>query len=407
MKSRTSLLLLPLLLIVGCRKPVPEESVWTGAMTLADQKQLPIRLSMNLSSQPPTGSFIVGDEHTPIPEIRVAGDSIIVHIAEYQAALRGIWDGEQWSGNFFRYRKDTVLLPFYAKPGALQVRQLQESSPSTAIRLTGSFRVYYHEPDGIDSTSTAKFWTRGDSVFGTFIDPSGDHGLMAGIQREDSAWLGRFIGWQANLIELYFEEGSWKGRYYSRQFPPDVFTLVPRPGAEKEQLDKRRTRLKDPRKPFQFEGLAIDGDTVRHTDGRFRGKALIVDIMGTWCHNCLDEAPLLQRLYEEFNDDGLEIVGLSFEVTEDPATGRNNLAIYRKRHGLTFPLLYAGSLEQTHVDEALHSQLEDFFAYPTTLFIDRRGRVKDIHWGFKGPGTGEDYQREVERFYQLVKEILH
>jgi thiol-disulfide isomerase/thioredoxin len=230
---------------------------------------------------------------------------------------------------------------------------------------------------------------------------------MAGIQRGDSAWLGRFIGWQANFIELYFEEGSWKGKYYARQFPPDVFTLVPQPGAEKEQLDKRRTRLKDARKPFQFEGLTIEGDTVRNTDTRFPGKALIVDIMGTWCHNCLDEAPLLQRLYEEFHDDGLEIVGLSFEVTEDPALGRNNLAIYKKRHGLTFPLLYAGSLEQEHVDQALHSQLEDFFAYPTTLFIDRKGRVKDIHWGFKGPGTGDDYQHEVERFYKLVKEILH
>ena len=401
------ILLLPLLLVLGCGKPIPNDSVWNGTMTLADQKKLPIRMSMNLGSQPPTGSFIVGDEHTPIPEIQVAGDSIIVHISEYQAALRGVWDGEQWVGSFFRYRKDTLLLPFAARPGELPAGQPRESTPSTAIRLTGSFRVYYHDSDGIDSTSSAKFWTRGDSVFGTFIDPSGDHGLMAGIQRGDSAWLGRFIGWQANLIELYFEEGSWKGKYYARQFPPDVFTLVPRPGAEKEQLDKRRTRLKNPAKPFRFEGLTIDGDTVRNSDARFQGKAVIVDIMGTWCHNCLDEAPILQRLYEEFNDDGLEIVGLSFEVTEDPALGRSNLAIYRKRHGLTFPLLYAGSLEQKHVDESLHSQLEDFFAYPTTLFIDRKGRVRDIHWGFKGPGTGEDYQREVERFYQFVKEILH
>jgi len=401
------LLLLPLLLVLGCLQPIPNDSVWNGTMTLADQKNLPIRMSMNLGSQPPTGSFIVGDEHTPIPEIQVAGDSIIVHISEYQAALRGVWDGEQWTGSFFRFRKDTVLLPFAVRPGEPPVRQPRESSPSTAIRLTGSFRVYYHDSDGIDSTSSAKFRTRGDSVFGTFIDPSGDHGLMAGIQRGDSAWLGRFIGWQANLIELYFEEGSWKGKYYARQFPPDLFTLVPQPGAEKEQLDKRRTRLKNPGKPFRFEGLTIDGDTVLNSDTRFRGKAVIVDIMGTWCHNCLDEAPLLQRLYEEFNDDGLEIVGLSFEVTEDPALGRHNLAIYRKRHGLTFPLLYAGSLAQKNVDQSLHSQLEDFFAYPTTLFIDRKGQVRDIHWGFKGPGTGEDYQREVERFYQFVKEILH
>lgn len=406
MTSRILVLLVTLLTMVGCRQSIPEDSTWTGTMTLADQKQLPMRLSMNLAAQPPTGAFLVGDESTPIPEIEVTGDSIIVHISEYQAALRGTWDGKEWKGSFFRYRKDTILLPFVVRPEGLTQEPMQ-SIPSTAIRLTGSFRVYYHDADGIDSTSSAKFWTRGDSVFGTFIDPSGDHGLMAGIQRGDSAWLGRFIGWQANLLELYFEEGTWKGKYYARQFAPNVFTLHPQPGAEKTQLDKRRTRLKDPRKPFRFEGLTIEGDTIRHTDSMFRGKAVIVDIMGTWCHNCLDEAPLLQRLYDEFNDDGLEIVGLSFEVSDDPVVGRNNLAIYKKRHGLTFPLLFAGSLDAGNVDKSLHAQLHDFFAYPTTLFIDRKGRVKDIHWGFKGPGTGDDYQREVERFYQLVKEILH
>lgn len=401
---RILLLLLPLFLL-ACQRPMPEQSTWRGTMTLADNKQLPLRMHLDLSTNPPSGSFIVGSEQTPIPEIRRSGDSLVILISEYQAAMKGAWDGTRWSGEFLRYRADTVRLPFVAFPEDLSRPAATGASPP-AIRLAGTFRVYYHEPDGIDSSTVAKFWTKGDSVFGTFIDPTGDHGLMAGVQRGDSAWVGRYIGWQANLLELSYEEGSWKGRYYSRQFPPDAFTLVPRPSAVREPVDPRRTRMKNPRAPFVFTGITIEGDTMRHTDAALRGKPLIIDIMGTWCHNCLDAAPVLQKISEEFAPKGLRVIGLSFEVTADPVVGRKNLAIYRQRHGITFPLLYAGSLDQEVVDAALNAQLEDFFAYPSTLFIGRDGRVRTIHWGFKGPGAGEEYQHEVEAFYRHAREIV-
>ncbi len=77
--------------------------------------------------------------------------------------------------------------------------------------------------------------------------------------------------------------------------------------------------MKDPRKPFAFSGITVMGDTLTHLDTRFRGKALIIDIMGTWCHNCMDATPLLQRLYSEFGGRGLEIIGLSFEIPRRPS----------------------------------------------------------------------------------------
>ena len=52
--------------------------------------------------------------------------------------------------------------------------------------------------------------------------------------------------------------------------------------------------------------------------------------MGTWCHNCLDEAPILERLQKQFGKDGLEIVGLSFEISADAALGKKNLQLYKE-----------------------------------------------------------------------------
>lgn len=164
--------------------------------------------------------------------------------------------------------------------------------------------------------------------------------------------------------------------------------------------------MKDPKKKFLFSGVRIMGDTLTQADVRFKGKALIVDIMGTWCHNCMDAAPLLEQLHREFKNKGLEVVGLSFELSDDFATARKNLLLYEERYGVTYTLLFCGTTERANVDARLHSQLNNFFAYPTTLFIDPKGLVWDVHVGFKGPGTGEEYQRQVQLFYDSVRKLL-
>src|SRR5262249_39349703 len=146
-------------------------------------------------------------------------------------------------------------------------------------------------------------------------------------------------------------------------------------------------KMKNPNAEFAFSGVSLSGETVRYTDDRFKGKALIVDIMGTWCHNCLDESPVLQRLQDEFGKDGLEIVGLSFEISGDAELGRKNLQLYKERFGLTYMLLFCGSLDDDNVKKQIHSQLDNFFAYPTAIFIDKTHKVRAIHSGFKGPGT--------------------
>lgn len=398
-------LFLPLILFLfACQKPLPDQATWSGTMTLAEGRQLQVRMFLDLQSPLPGGYFLVGEERTPIPELQRNGNELRLIISEYGAEMRGAWDGSQWKGKFIRYRKDTVYLDFSVRPEMEAQERRTERKPS--VQLVGTFQVFYEKTGAPDTTTLAKFWIGGDTTYGTFIDPSGDHGLMVGFQEENNVRLHRFTGWQANLIELEWHDGEWRGNYFARQLPPDRFVLKARPSLPPEPIDPRRTRMKNPQAPFVFDGITPDGERIRNADARFRGKVLIVDIMGTWCHNCLDEAPLLQQLYSDFRDDGLEIVGLSFEVSADTTTGKRNLDIYRKRHRLDFPLLFAGSLDAENVNAKLHSQLHDFFAYPTTLFIDRKGRVESIHFGFKGPGTGEEYQREVEYFYAKVRKLL-
>ncbi len=145
---------------------------------------------------------------------------------------------------------------------------------------------------------------------------------------------------------------------------------------------------------------------MRGSDERFKAVPLIVDIMGTWCHNCLDEAPLLEELQTQYGKAGLKVVGISFEIDDNVETGKKNLSLYKGRLGLTYTLLFCGSIDDGNLKQRLHNQLNNFFAYPTTLFIDRTGRVQSIHSGFKGPGTGEEFQSQIREFHQLAEKLV-
>jgi hypothetical protein len=114
----------------------------------------------------------------------------------------------------------------------------------------------------------------------------------------------------------------------------------------------------------------------------------------------------LQKLHSDFNKDGLEIVALSFDITNDLQLARKNLLMYQERYGIGFTVLFCGSTEKANVDAKLRTQLNNFSAYPTTLFIDRKGIVQYIHEGFQGPGTGEEYQRQVEMYYEMARKLV-
>ncbi len=395
-----------LLFMIGCAKaPLPQEGLWQGTVTLVESKQVSFQMMLKLQGDASSGYFLVGDEQTPIPEVYQRGDSVLLEISEYGAAVRGVWDGETLKGNFLRFRTDTLAFPVEATPLS-PAASTAKRPPTTDVPLVGKFQVYFHRGEVTDSSTIATFWVKNDSIYGTFIAQDGDYGLMVGKQISDLLQVNRFTGWQANVLDMKRENGVWSGKYYARKNPPVSFTLEPRITLPKEQPGARMTRMKDPRKPFIFSGVTIAGDSIMHLDPRFRGKALLIDIMGTWCHNCMDAAPLLQQLYKEFQSQGLEIVGLSFELSDDPQTARKNLMLYQERFGITFPLLFCGTTDDPNVDARLRSQVEEFFAYPSTFFVGRDGRVKKVHVGFKGPGIGEEFQQQVEEYYQVVRELV-
>jgi len=408
MKYSLCILLVFSVFVSACQTPLPEKKIWRGSIKIADGQSVDLGFYLDVAVSPPSGYFLVGNEQTQIPEIIRRGDSLFFVISEYGVEMKSRWTGDTLKGRYYRYRADTTFLEFEASPAEESAPYGATVPPSStpSTKLVGRFRAFFGRDGGTDTTMAATFWARNDSIFGTILEASGDHGLLAGVQTGNRAILHRFTGWQIHRLDVQYEEERWEGRYFTRNLPSQPVRLEPRVEFLARPVGVRNTRMKNPKVPFTFEGTTADGESITSGDDRFKGKVILVDIMGTWCHNCLDAAPLLQQLYSDYNDEGLEVVGLAFEMKNDVALAQKNFRIYAKRHGITYPILFAGSIDRSNVDERLRSQLDDFFAYPTSIFIGRDGKVKKIHPGFSGPGTGEDYQREIENYTRTVRDLL-
>ncbi len=163
-----------------------------------------------------------------------------------------------------------------------------------------------------------------------------------------------------------------------------------------------QTTMKDPSARFKFSFPDLNGKVVSNTDPQFDGKVVIVAIGGSWCPNCHDEAPFLESLYKQFHGRGLEIVDLSFEEADqlkDPARLRAFIA----RYGLTYTVLVAGETEQ--LNEKV-PQAVNLNCWPTSFFLGRDGRVREIHAGFAGPANPPAHEALVHNVTELVEQLL-
>lgn len=298
-------------------------------------------------------------------------------------------------------------------------RELPAAEPWTGPSLTGDWIFTWPNENGAEKTTLAHFQqekeARGSEMPITgIIEPvSGDTGLLHGtvyrdLEGQTFFHLSRFDGIHVIAIDgKLLPDGTLKGQQggivalepFTAERRKDATTADP------NALAETLTRVKDPQQPFRFSGVDQSGKTVDQSSPEFAGKPLIVDIFGTWCPNCHDEAPVLEKLYQKYKAQGLVIVGLAYEYTDDQQRSLQQIGIYRQKFGLTFPLLLAGTTDQGQIAKTL-PQLEGFGAYPTSIFIDRSGHVKAILAGFTGPSTGEKYQEVQQRMDELVREIV-
>jgi thiol-disulfide isomerase/thioredoxin len=291
----------------------------------------------------------------------------------------------------------------------------------TGPSLWGDWLFHWSDGEGAEKSTLAKFdqqkIANADehvAVTGVIEPVSGDSGLLHGTvfktpDGQTRFHLSRFDGIHTMAIDGTFQpDGTIKGEEGGIQalssFTAECGKHVAS-AADPNALSETLTHVKDPQEPFRFSGIDQSGKTVNQDSAEFKGKPLIIDIFGTWCPNCHDEAPVLEELYRKYRDQGLQIVGLAYEYIDDTPRDLKQIAIYREKFGISFPLLLAGTTDQGQIAKTL-PQLVGFGAFPTSIYVDRSGHVRAILAGFTGPSTGERFEEVQRRMDELAKEIV-
>lgn len=148
----------------------------------------------------------------------------------------------------------------------------------------------------------------------------------------------------------------------------------------------------------------IEGNRISLSDERYRGKVVIVSILGSWCPSH-DEMAFLAPWYDANKNRGVEIIGIAFEQKDDEAYAKKTISRLKERHNIKYPILFGGAVGKENVAGVL-PELDNFLGYPTTIFIDKQGKVRRIHTGFTGPATGLFYEDFIEEFNALIDTLL-
>jgi peroxiredoxin len=133
-----------------------------------------------------------------------------------------------------------------------------------------------------------------------------------------------------------------------------------------------------------FTLRSMEGKNLRL--GEQRGKVVMVNFWATWCSPCLIEMPHLNRLYEKYRNAGFVLFGVN--VDED---ARKAVALAQKM-GLKFPVL-------ADTDKRVSKQY-DLTAMPSTVLIDRDGRLRHVHRGYRD-GFEDMYEKQIR---ELLKQ---
>ena len=249
-----------------------------------------------------------------------------------------------------------------------------------------------------------KMVQKGDSITATFLTSTGDYRYQAGkINPETSRFkIGNFDGahlfsFEGTLKEDAITDGVFKsGTHYATTWS-GVRSLNSR-------VDWSTAQSWNPKSDVFIEGVNSWGETEVWTRKRLEEsgyKILVVDVIGTWCPNCMDESRLLRELCEDYPE--MVVVSVAFERSVgDVALKR--IADFKAELQLPWDVLLGGVANKKIADSTL-SFMGGIKSFPTTAFIPIEGDLV-VHSGFSGPATGGSYEEEVVFFRNTIASLI-
>jgi len=124
--------------------------------------------------------------------------------------------------------------------------------------------------------------------------------------------------------------------------------------------------------------------TTTHQLSQYQGKVIYLDFWASWCAPCRTSFPLLEKLYQDYKDQGFEIVAINMDEEKERAEN--------------FLTHYPASFEILRDAQAQWAEIYGVETMPTSFIIDKKGIIREVHHGFA--------KADIVEIKQTVKQLL-
>lgn len=400
-------LLLVVAAMIACRGKTEElnklSGQWEARLDIG-QDNLPFGLGFAYSGEKWVMEVYNGEEILTYDEVEILGDSLKITMGIFDSEIKAKFiSKDKLEGIFVKNTSTDYRIPFQANRSKGNTRFEVTKQPTTDF--SGKWKTVFEKTNGDQYDALAIFTQQGDKLTGTFLTELGDYRFLEGNVNGNAFQLSAFDGSHLFLFKGELNEhGTISGGFRSGPKVRESFQSV-RDKAFELSDSYSLNYLKEGYDKLSFTFPDVYGNQISIDDEKFKDKVVLVQIFGTWCPNCMDETKFLAPWYEKNKERGVEIIGLAFESKPefDYASSRVKKSIDKLGAGYTF--LIAGVSNKEKASKALPA-LNKVIAFPTLIYIGKKGTVRHIHTGFNGPGTGEYYTQWVDEHEKLVRGLL-
>ncbi len=376
-----------------------------AVLQLNDRRAIPFEVTY-AAGKHPSLSIHNGEERIDLRFLDEKNDSIYMEFPEI--AGRIIFHEQTLSGRWINLNKSNATsYPFQFYPVAEGVYPRFDSQLDLVCPIfEGTYDVIFTDSEG-DAQAIGIFEQQGSKIAGTFRTETGDYRYLAGGVFNGVMKLSCFDGVHAFLFEAALDADDstvMRGNFYSGSKYHATWSGVLNPNAT----------LTPPNAiSWPNEPLAALNITIKTNRGKekilatefFHGKPSVIQLMGTWCPNCLDESNYFIELSKQSSFKDIRFIGVGFEHGNSDKDRMARLKKYQKKMGFTYSL-YLGGGASTKDAHAVFNQLNGVFSFPTTIFLDKKGRIVQVNSGFDGPATGVFYKSMQEETERLLLKLL-
>lgn len=382
-----------------------QQGRWQAQLYRDDGNNIVFSFDWKIENGKPVWYIINATEKIRVTDITFLGDSIFANMPVFESQFRlrffknklqGVWTRSISSG--------TQVMPFAAVQGSERFATSGNRFPN----ITGRWAATFLNDESIKE-SVAEFIQKGNKVTGTFLTTTGDYRFLEGVVRNDSLLLSSFDGCHAYLFTAVIanDKKIVNGMHYSGPVSIKEWTAVKDANATVPS-DPSAMYLKEGEDRLNFTFKDLDGKPVSINDDRFKNKVVVVQLMGSWCPNCLDETAFLSDYYNKNRQRGIEIVSLAYEYSSDFERSRKSLKKFQQLFNVQYPMLITGvKVSDTLRTEKTLPQLTEIKFFPSSVILDKKGKVRKLDTSFNGPGTGEHFIEYKKEFEATINKLLN